>query len=94
MITRTVTCEFLELEKELLTKLGFHKHQRGGWRNGVWELRVNLLGKTRMYSIRYNSKRIWGPINKFSKTIEQWRYYVDDFDCDFGFKKEKYARIL
>ena len=77
-----------------MKKLGFHRHQTGGWRRGIWELRVYLMGSTRMYSVRYNSKRVYGPVTSLQTAVEHWEGLVCDTLIDDGFARPKPVRLF
>ena len=94
MKTIILTCEFENKEQELLKKLGFHRHQTGGWRRGIWELRVYLMGSTHMYSVRYNNKRVYGPVTKLDTAIAHWQGLICDDILGDGLAKPRAVRLF
>ena len=90
MRTLVLSVEFAQEEQETLKKLGFKRHQVGGWRKGIWELRVYLMGSTRMYSLRHNNKRIYGPVCTLEKALEHWESLI--YDPPMAEKSFKQAR--
>ena len=52
------------------------------------------MGSTRMYSVRYNSKRVYGPVTSLQTAVEHWEGLVCDTLIDDGFARPKPVRLF